>query len=49
MMTDCFEVLRRQVLNFHISGSVRRKKALGKMFCCLSSLFETKFILTCQT
>ena len=28
MMTDCFEASRRQVLNFRISGSVRRKKAL---------------------
>ena len=33
MMTDCFEVSRRQVLNFLISGSVRRKKALEMGKC----------------
>ena len=33
MMTDCFEVSRRKILNFRISGSVRRKKALEMGKC----------------
>ena len=33
MMTDCFEISRQQVLNFRISGSVRRKKALEMGKC----------------
>ena len=32
VMTDCFEVSRRKILNFHISGSKKRKKVfeMGK-------------------
>ena len=28
VMTDCFEEFATGILNFHISGSIRRKKAL---------------------
>ena len=33
MMTDCFEVSRRKMLNFHISGCIRRKKAIEMGKC----------------
>ena len=33
VMTDCFEVSRRKIFNFHISGSIRSKKALEIRKC----------------
>ena len=33
VMTDCFEVSRRKILNFHISGSIRRTKAFEIRKC----------------
>ena len=41
------EILRQEVLNFHISGSLRRRKALEMGNVPLFNLlFKMKFILT---